>query len=925
MKLSGCVIMRDAAADLVDCLESMKDGVDELVIVDTGSKDNSMEIARRYTDKVYSFAWRDDFSAARNYCLEHVTGDWVFFLDSDQYLSRETRGNLRDVVMDLEGMGADVAELLVRNVDEDYTPLDIPEGRMAQLFRNSPSRRYEDPIHEHLEYTGSKPETRCLVSGEKLCIQHKGYSPRRIRGKQDRNKQMLEEIERKGGKKKYLDYYLCTIYSDEGDYERAMLHARQAIEKNDLPGGDSLAPWRIWMYCLQALGREEGELEQLIRRGMEEQPKAPEFPANYGFLLAGRGDFAGAMEHLRRAEKLMEEFRKNYPMQDNTVYRSRKQLYHVMSDACLKAGQKDLAIHYANLEWEAMTPKEEKGDSAWIPPGSSTVVDFACGDGTTGAAFLRIRPGCHYIGVEEDAAFLRMAGKRLPDTIASSPADADLAGLGVDSVDCLLYHERALRALTAKVLRRHVEWLSPKGQALFLLDNIGYFRHVTKAFAGQASLSFGGSPDLEGLRRMIGRAGLRVLSVEPVYGKADEEEKKRPETRALLEAFASWCRSTGLKAGTDAWACKYVVRAARELPEKKILVQAVEGNAVVSGSVRVEEPCTFLQTDPRFSCQVTRRGIALHQEQGFAGRIVLRQSVRFQDAAAALKQISAMRQAGCLICYETDEHPLRYGEEHVRSWWLDLVGAHVIQVPTEPLAAVLRQYNPNVAVFRNELSELPPRRVYREDGPATLFFGALDREQEWQDILPALNDVLGEYGNRVRVRVISDRAFFDALRTDCKEFIGNEAFYGGRFVPRGVYGEVLGSADISLLPLRDTVFNRMKSDILFLESAARGAAVLASPVVYGETVRDGHTGFLYCSPLEFRQKLGTLIENRKLRREMADAAYGYVQGERMLSRHYGERMAFYEEALARKDELERGLTMRLVRIAKQWAAGREGT
>ena len=309
----------------------------------------------------------------------------------------------------------------------------------------------------------------------------------------------------------------------------------------------------------------------------------------------------------------------------------------------------------------------------------------------------------------------------------------------------------------------------------------------------------------------------------------------------------------------------------------------------------------------------------MRQGQEFGARVFLRQRYIFEDAATGLKQLSMLRQTDHILVYETDDHPWKWKEAYERSWYLDFIAAHAVQVATPELAEVVRRYNPHVKVLRNELAELPPRRIYDESEPVTIFFGAVNREQEWQDILPAINDIARKYSGKVQFKVLSDRPFFEALRTRHKEFIGNPAYFSGKLVPHEIYRKELGTADIVLLPLRDTAFNRVKSDILFLEAAAHGAVVLASPTVYGRTVKDGRTGFLYRNDREFHHRLQQLVKERPRRRKMAENAYDYVRRERMLSQHYEERLAFYEELLAKKEELDRDLTLRLARLAKRLA------
>ena len=153
--------------------------------------------------------------------------------------------------------------------------------------------------------------------------------------------------------------------------------------------------------------------------------------------------------------------------------------------------------------------------------------------------------------------------------------------------------------------------------------------------------------------------------------------------------------------------------------------------------------------------------------------------------------------------------------------------------------------------------------------------------------------------------------YIQQLETEHKEFIADPKLYDGRFVPYDVYTHVLHTADISLLPLHDTEFNRTKSDLKFIESAAHGAVVLASPTVYERTVVDGCTGCIYHSPEEFTAKLERLIEDKRYRHAIAAAGRQYVKEHRLLSQHYLERAQAYQWLISHQKELDRELGERL--------------
>ena len=88
-KLSLCMIVRDNAKTLPACLESIRPWVDEMIVVDTGSVDETPRVVESFGGKLFHFPWCDDFSAARNESLRHATGDWLFWMDSDDTIPPE--------------------------------------------------------------------------------------------------------------------------------------------------------------------------------------------------------------------------------------------------------------------------------------------------------------------------------------------------------------------------------------------------------------------------------------------------------------------------------------------------------------------------------------------------------------------------------------------------------------------------------------------------------------------------------------------------------------------------------------------------------------------------------------------------------------------------------------------------------------------
>ena len=147
VEISCCMIVKNEEKILARCLDSIRDLVEELVIVDTGSSDKTKEIAARYTDKIYDFEWIDDFAAARNYSFSKATKDYIYVADADEVVDAENRQkflDLKEVLLpeiDIVQMkyGNQLNKGTAYNFDEEYRP---------KLFKRLREFLWTEPIHE---------------------------------------------------------------------------------------------------------------------------------------------------------------------------------------------------------------------------------------------------------------------------------------------------------------------------------------------------------------------------------------------------------------------------------------------------------------------------------------------------------------------------------------------------------------------------------------------------------------------------------------------------------------------------------------------------------------------------------------------------------------------------------------------------------
>jgi SAM-dependent methyltransferase/glycosyltransferase involved in cell wall biosynthesis len=540
----------------------------------------------------------------------------------------------------------------------------------------------------------------------------------------------------------------------------------------------------------------------------------------------------------------------------------------------------------------------------YIPADAKVVLEVGCGDGTSGLLYKQVNPGCHYIGVESDPEAAKSATQHLDRVLLGNIEDLDFEQLKLTlgEIDCISYN-RTLASVRQPdtLLKRHVTWLKPDGLMLACLPNLQHWQHLLTLLRGDADAEDWGimhrfTPDRA--RTLFEQAGLKVFEIHPLDDDSAEYEPFEAQVYPILETLQidppQFTRAARVR--------EFAVRAiaSSRLPQR-LLVQTLMQSTIASDQVRVYQPdrlsCTIPGVRTFSLVRTTRLDYALPDE----AKIFIWQRDRLSWDDVMQKQ-RILLNLGYLIVVEIDDDP-RFWPEHIEHDFITFRSCHCIQTSTEPLAEFLRQFNPHVHIFPNQLPFLPPLRVPNREDSVTLFFGAINRERDCEPFLPILNRVLVECGSKVRVQVIHDRFFFEALDTSHKQF---EAL-----CPYDRYHELLRQCDIAWLPLNDTEFNQMKSDLKFIECAGHGVTVLASPTVYERSVVDGVTGSIYRSPEEFEAKLRQLIHNATLRQQLAQNAYAWVRENRLLYQHYRQRYDWYVSLLEKRDELTASLYERV--------------
>jgi len=298
MKLSLCAIAKNESAFLPQCLNSVKDVVDEMVVLDTGSSDRTPEIARQLGAQVYHFDWNNDFATARNESLKYATGDWVLVLDADETLAPEMIPEMK------QAMETD-RYLLINLVRQEIGATQSPYSLVSRLFRNHPDIRFEHPYHAMVDDSVTRilqqePDQWAVGSLAGVAILHSGYQPGTIaaRNKLETAKQILEQYLSTHPDDAYTCSKLGALYVQMGEVTRGM-----ELLQLGLAVGDKLeTPLRYELHYhlgiaytrLSKISKAKAEYEAALQQKMMLPLKLGAYN-NLGNLLLETGDLTGAI------------------------------------------------------------------------------------------------------------------------------------------------------------------------------------------------------------------------------------------------------------------------------------------------------------------------------------------------------------------------------------------------------------------------------------------------------------------------------------------------------------------------------------------------------------------------------------------------------------------------------------------------------
>jgi hypothetical protein len=521
-----------------------------------------------------------------------------------------------------------------------------------------------------------------------------------------------------------------------------------------------------------------------------------------------------------------------------------------------------------------------------LPLDASAVVEFVSGPSLVRERYLSRNPGATYREVD-------------PARINSPTRDCTQDFCGADSY--LIADppdpERLAQLLT---------FLCPLGKSVCLLavDNAAHYAQVKKLLGGGGEEGLKPvAMTLEQIQPIISDAGWRVDLIIPVIDTADDSGTPVKALMAAAESLGLDISSTRQRLIVRQW----LIRCTNYIIPRQTVAALTMRKVAGVNEARVDHPLLALKSLPGnnliWGSKIDRLPASWPPGVFIFHRV-------FLNNPQLVEKMEIMISRGWTFVYDIDDDP-RHWQGFRDDDFFAFRGVHAVTVSTEALAAVIRPWNPNVYVLHNAIFELPvfKRQVPKDGRTLKIFFGALNRTADWAVIQDAVVGALARVKKSVELIVVHDRAVFDGIPDNIAK----------SFCPTlnlNQYNLLLSGCDIALLPLEDNQFNRLKSDLKFIECCAAGVVPICSPVVYSGRREHLAIGCFAQSPEDWADHLVRLCDDPAELQERRARGLAYVVSARMHAHSVSVRKQLYESLISQQDELEMQRQARLGRRLK---------
>ena len=298
LNISVCIITKNEEKHLPQTLKAIKDLGFEIVIVDTGSTDDTKKIARNYTDKVYDFEWCDDFSAARNFSISKASNDWILVLDSDEVVITYDIS----VLCELTGYPEQILGTITRKNHYDNNGIDSIYTDRPERFFNKKAFHFEGSIHEQPRPLRAYPIPKEGIEHDTgITVDHLGYAldAKGLEEKKNRNVALLLEELKKHPNDPYIYFQLGQAYNGFDD-AKALEYYSKGLEYDVDPSLEYVQMMIIaYGYCLLHLERFDEALS--ISGVYDEFAVSADFFTLMGVIYMRTGKLMQAMGEFLKA------------------------------------------------------------------------------------------------------------------------------------------------------------------------------------------------------------------------------------------------------------------------------------------------------------------------------------------------------------------------------------------------------------------------------------------------------------------------------------------------------------------------------------------------------------------------------------------------------------------------------------------------
>ncbi|OAB37899.1 tetratricopeptide repeat-containing glycosyltransferase family 2 protein [Paenibacillus glacialis] len=258
--ISLCMIVKNEAEHLANCLESVQEVVDEIIVVDTGSTDSTIQIANHYGAKVITFLWNSDFAAARNIGIAQAKGTWILILDADEELDHDSKEELKLCAKHVEYEGFFVR--IHNHIGKDKSTPTATVNPILRMFRNRPEHLFRGIIHEQIAPAITEYHPNAALHLSTIIIHHYGYADQTVieKDKIQRNVTLLAKELLRSPNDPFQHFNMAVECIRLGEYQNALIHIHKSME---LVVSDTSYDHLLHKYeirCQYALGKVDEAL-----------------------------------------------------------------------------------------------------------------------------------------------------------------------------------------------------------------------------------------------------------------------------------------------------------------------------------------------------------------------------------------------------------------------------------------------------------------------------------------------------------------------------------------------------------------------------------------------------------------------------------------------------------------------------------------